>query len=105
MTDYVLVYEGGSMPEGEEAQKQVMAAWDAWFASVGDALKDGGNPFTGQSRTIATDGAVSDGGGGSASGYTILKADSLDDAVSLSKGCPVLAGGSSITIHETFAVM
>jgi hypothetical protein len=105
MNDYVLIYQGGAMPEGEEAQKAVMDAWDSWFATVGDALKDGGNPFTGASRSIGTDGSVSDGGGGSASGYTIVKADSLDDAVTLAKGCPVLQGGASITVHETFDVM
>jgi hypothetical protein len=105
VSDYVLIYHGGAMPEGEEAQKAVMDAWDAWFASIGGALKDGGNPFTGASKSIGADGAVSDGGGGDASGYTILSADSLDEAVNLAKGCPVLQGGASLTVHETFAVM
>jgi hypothetical protein len=105
MNDYVLIYQGGTMPEGEAAQEAVMDAWNDWFASVGDALKDGGNPFTGASKSIASDGAVSDGGGGEASGYTILKAGSLDEAANLAKGCPVLQGGASITVHETFNVM
>ena len=105
MSDYVLLYQGGSMPEGEEAQKAVMDAWDGWFSSIGGALKDGGNPFSGAAKSIASDGAVSDGGGGSASGYTILTADSLDEAVNLAKGCPVLQGGANITVYETFNVM
>lgn len=105
MTDYVLLYQGGSMPEGEEAQKQVMDAWNSWFETLGSAVKDGGNPFSGASKTIAADGAVTDGGGGSVSGYTIVSADSLDEAVALAKGCPVLHGGASIVVHETFAVM
>lgn len=104
MSDFVLLYEGGSMPEGEEAQKQAMAAWEAWFTSIGTALKDAGNPFTPASRTIASDGAVSD-GTGRASGYSIIQADSLDAAVTLSKGCPVTQGGASITVYETFPVM
>ena len=44
-------------------------------------------------------------GGASASGYSILTADSLDEAVGKAKGCPVLQGGASITVYETFAVM
>jgi hypothetical protein len=104
MADYVLLYQGGGMPEGEEAQKAAMQAWDAWFSSIGDAVKDGGNPFSGAAKSIAADGSVSE-GGGPASGYSILKADSLDDAVALSKGCPVLQGGASITVYETFDVM
>ena len=103
VTDYVLLYEGGSMPEGEEAQKQVMDAWGAWYGSIGAAVKDPGNPMT-AAKSITPDGAVSD-GGGSATGYTILTADSLDEALTLAKGCPVLQGGSSITIYETFDVM
>ena len=61
MSDFVLLYEGGSMPESEEAQKQVMAAWEAWFTSIGGTLKHPGNPFTPASKTISSDGAVSDG--------------------------------------------
>jgi len=105
MTDYVLLYQGGHMPEGEEAQKAVMDAWTSWFTSIGAAVKDGGNPFSGSAKSIAPDGAVTDGGGGSASGYTILKADSIDDAVALAKGCPVLQGGASITVYETLDMM
>ena len=105
MSDFVLLYQGGSMPETEEAQKQVMDAWTAWFTNLGSAVKDPGNPFSGAAKSIAGDGAVSDGGGGTASGYSILSADSLDDAVALSKDCPVLQGGAGITIYETLEVM
>jgi hypothetical protein len=105
MSDYVLLYQGGSMPETEEAQKQVMDAWTTWFTTLGSAVKDPGNPFSGAAKSIASDGAVSDGGGGTASGYSLLTADSLDDAVALAKDCPVLQGGAGITIYETFEVM
>jgi hypothetical protein len=104
VSDFLLVYHGGSMPESEAERAQVMDAWTSWFSQLGDAVKDPGNPFTGQTRTIAADGAVSD-GSGDASGYSILKADSLDDATALAKDCPVLHGGASISIHETFEVM
>jgi hypothetical protein len=104
MSDYVLIYQGGSMPETPEAQKQVMDAWTAWFTALGSAVKDPGNPFTGQSKAIASDGAVSE-GGLSASGYTIVTANSLDEAATLAKDCPVLQGGAMITVHETFEVM
>ena len=43
--------------------------------------------------------------GGSASGYSVLQADSLDAAVAMSKGCPVLQGGATITVYETLDVM
>ena len=104
-TDYVLLYSGGRMPESEEEQAVVMKAWDTWMHDLGSALKDGGNPFTpGASKTISAGGAVSD-GGGTATGYSIITADSLDDATEKAKGCPVLEGGATVTVYETFQVM
>lgn len=103
MAKYVLVYHGGSMPESPEDGAKVMAAWDAWFHDIGDALVDGGNPASATKR-IATDGSVSDDPVGP-SGYSIIKADSLDAAVGIAKGCPVLHGGASIQVVETFDAM
>ena len=39
------------------------------------------------------------------SGYSIVQADSLDAAVALAKGCPVLAGGATVLVSETFPAM
>jgi hypothetical protein len=39
------------------------------------------------------------------SGYSIIKADSLDTAVQAAKGCPVLAGGATVVVSETFPAM
>ena len=106
MANYVLLYSGGSMPESQEEQQAVMQAWGTWFGSLGSNLVDGGNPTTGQAKTIASDGSVSDGAGGmAASGYSVIKADSLDEATEMAKGCPVLQGGAKIVVLETFNVM
>jgi hypothetical protein len=106
VAEYVLLYSGGKMPESEEEQATVMKAWNDWFAEIGGALKDGGNPFTPSARTISSDGSVKEGPVGTmATGYSILTAGSLDEAVTLAKGCPVLGGGASISVYETFEVM
>jgi hypothetical protein len=105
MAKYLLLYSGGSMPETEAEQAAVMKAWDGWFHQIGSALADGGNPFSGSAKGIASDGAVSDSVVAPATGYSILEADSLDAAVTLAKGCPVLQGGAGISVYETFEVM
>jgi hypothetical protein len=105
VTDYLLLYSGGNMPETEEEQTKVMQAWNDWFGRLGGALKDGGNPFTPAAKTIASDGSVSDGAGAAASGYSVIQAGSLDEAAALAKDCPVTMGGASITVYETFEVM
>lgn len=104
MTDYLLLYSGGHMPEGEEEQSMVMKAWMDWMGQLGSALKDGGNPFTPAAKSITPEGSVSD-MHPAASGYSIIQADSLDAAAELAKGCPVLQGGAQISVYETFAVM
>ena len=40
-----------------------------------------------------------------ATGYSILKADSLNAAVDLAKGCPVLQSGGKITVYEITPAM
>ncbi len=105
MANYLLVYHGGGMPEGETEQQQVMAAWGSWFGDLGAAVVDGGNPV-GATSTIASDGSTSDGGGANpAAGYSVIQADSLAAATELAKGCPVLTSGGSVEVAETFNAM
>ena len=103
MANFLLTYHGGGMPETKEEQDQVMKAWDTWFSQLGGSLVDGGNPIS-QSKAISPDGSVMD-ATSAPTGYTILKADSLDAAVALAKGCPVLGGGANVLVSETFPVM
>jgi len=106
MANFVLLYSGGGMPATQAEQAEVMKAWGAWYGSLGSAVVDGGNPFTPQAKSVASDGTVSDGPVGTmATGYTILKADSFEAAVEMAKRCPVLQGGSKITVYETLPVM
>lgn len=106
MADFVLLYTGGSAPETEEERTRVMQSWTDWYAELGAAVKDGGNPFTPAAKTIARDGSVSDGASGSLhSGYTIVEADSLDAATALAKGSPIFQGGGSVTVYETVDAM
>jgi hypothetical protein len=100
MAKYVLIYQGGTAPEGEAAQKAVMDQWMAWFGSLGAAVVDGGAPF-GPAKTVASDGAVSDGTAAALTGYSIVDASSLDDAVAKAKGCPVLASGGIVEVYGT----
>jgi hypothetical protein len=103
MAKYLLVYHGGSMPESPEDTARVMKAWTDWFGVLGPAVADGGNP-AGATKRITPGGAVSDDPSGP-SGYSILEAGSLDEAVRLAKGCPVLVGGGSIQVAEIIDVM
>jgi hypothetical protein len=99
MAKFVYLYTGGSMAETPEEQQQVMAAWGAWFGELGETLIDGGNPF-GASASVQSDGAVAPGAASGIGGYTLITADSLDDATAKAKGCPVLTSGGAVEIYE-----
>ena len=106
MANFVLLYTGGNGPQSEAEVAASIKAWMDWFGSLGSAVVDGGNPFTPIAKSIASNGTVSDGPVGTlATGYSIVKADSLDAAVQMAKGCPQLQSGGQISVYETFPVM
>ena len=102
MGKFVLVYTGGGMPESEEEQAKVMGAWGAWYEGMGAAIVDGGNPF-GPSKNVTKNG-VSDGSvsAPAVTGYTIIAADSLDEAAAKVGNHPHLNYGGQVSVHETF---
>ncbi len=102
MANYLFAYHGGQMPESEEEGAKVMAAWQAWFGTLGAAVVDGGAPL-GISKTVST-GSVGDGGGSNpCSGYSVVTADSIDAAVEMAKGCPILEHGT-VEVAECMAM-
>lgn len=100
MSMYLLLYSGGVMPATEEENEVMVEAWTAWLAGLGDDLIDG-NPFTENARTVSADGPVSDGPlGPMPSGYSMVKATSIDEAVEIARECPAKLSGASISIFE-----
>jgi hypothetical protein len=101
MAKFVLAYHGGGMPETEAEQAEVMAAWGTWFGGLGESVLDRGSPIV-VAKTVSSDGSTRDGGGANPlSGYSLVEADSLESAVEIAKGCPVLATGGSIEVCQT----
>ena len=100
MTQFVFTYhDGAGMPETEEAVAAEMAAWEAWFGTLGDAVVDGGNPFGGTTG-VASDGSVSEGGSSGLGGYSIVDAAVADAAVAMAKGCPILSDSGTVELAE-----
>jgi hypothetical protein len=108
MANFLLVYTGGvreTQPSPEEGAA-IIKDWTDWFSALGENLVDGGNPTAPGAKNVASDGSVSDGAvGEAATGYSIIKADSMEAATAAAKGCPHLKAGGQITVYETFAIM
>lgn len=92
MGKYVLVYRGGEMAAPEE-QEAVMAAWGAWFGSLGSAVIDGGAPF-GASAAVEGDVVAQ------LTGYSILEAADLAAATAMAAGCPIRTSGGCVEVYE-----
>jgi hypothetical protein len=106
MAKFVLLYTGGGAPESDEEGAAVIKAWTDWFTGLGESVVDPGDPFSPMVKTIASSGSVSEGPPGVlATGYSIINAGSLDEAVQKAKGCPHLMSGGQVTVYETYAVM
>ena len=104
MAKYLLVYHGGgAMADTPEAQAAAMESWMTWFGGLGAAVADGGNPV-GRAVTVNAGGSVEGGGTNPATGYSVLSADSMDAALVMAKGCPIIASGGSVEVCETFDV-
>lgn len=101
MTKFIYAYHGGKAPSSPEEGEKVMKLWTAWFADMGDAVVDGGNPL-GMSKTVSGAGVADDGGANPIAGYTLVNAADMDAAVSMAKGCPMIADGGSVEVAECF---
>ena len=93
MSNYIFAYHGGKKPESPEAGAELMAKWQAWIGGLGDAMVNPGTPL-GMSKTVSSNGVSDDGGSNPLSGFSIVKADSMDAALEMAKGCPHLDHGT-----------
>jgi hypothetical protein len=94
MSDFIFAYHGGKkMPESPEEGAKLRAKWKAWVGGLGDAMVNPGTPL-GKSKTVSSGGVSNDGGANPLMGFSIVKADSMDAALEIAKGCPHLDIGT-----------
>ena len=98
MAKFMFAYHGGGgMAESPAEQAKAMAAWGAWYGTLGDAVADGGAPFAG-SMSVSPKGRSTAASG--LTGFSIVTATSLDAAAAMTTGCPVLANGGTVEVYE-----
>ena len=85
MKKFVVLHYGFETPT-----KEIEEAWGKWFASIADRMVDSGSPFK-EGREISSTGSKDlPLGMDSITGYTIISAKNLDDAVEIVKDCPMI---------------
>ena len=104
MANYVFAYSGGKGVAADEAERNAQyTKWGEWFGELGSAVVEGGAAM-GTAKTVGPGGSVGDGGSRGLTGYSIVSADSLESAVELAKGCPVLEIGGAVDVYEAIAM-
>jgi hypothetical protein len=84
MKDYLILHYGFEKPTPEE-----MGAWQKWFESIADkqvdrgGLRGGGEISHSGIRDLPF-------GKDSVTGYTIIRAKSLDEAAQIAQDCPIV---------------
>lgn len=99
MARYILTYLGGDHPSDPEEGKQHFAKYKEWLSSLGDSAVSPMNPIK-NTKTVNSDGTVTDGSTTSMSGYTIIEADSIEAVQEVAKMCPFLDIGGSLEVSE-----
>lgn len=99
MKQYVLVYLGGSQPSNPEEARKHFAKYMEWLSSLGDSVVIPTIPLK-DTTTVSPDGTLREGGSSAMSGFTILKADSMEAALSIAQACPFLEIGGSLEVSE-----
>ncbi len=96
MKKFVFLHYGFETPTQE-----IMDAWGKWFASIGDKMVDPGSPL-GSGREISRTGTKDlPMGMESLTGYTVINADSIDEAEKIAKGCPMI---TSVRVYEAMSM-
>jgi hypothetical protein len=96
MGKYVYLYYDSS--DGAESGDN--EAWGKWFEKLGDKIVDAGNPFNPAGQAVHQGGVmpVKD---NPATGYSIVNAESMEEATELAKDCPLLAAkDSAVCVYE-----
>jgi len=100
--------EGAPKPT-EEQMQAVIKQWQSWITGIVTKGKySGTNRLLTDGKTVMPNKVVTDGPYVEAKemigGYLIVKADSIDEAVELAKGCPGLMMGGNVEVRSVMPI-
>ena len=113
MKDFLLVFRNDSTEVSRPSPEQMQASMKLWMDWLGgiaaqNKLTDKGNRLDFSGKVVKPNNIIADGPyteiKESIGGYSIIKADDLDEAAELAKGCPILTMGGNVEVRE-IAVM
>lgn len=99
MPQYIFVYLGGQPPSNPEEGQKHFTKYQQWLASLGEAVISPAIPFK-DTHTVHTDGTIEPGTTSAMSGLSIIRADSMDEALKMGQSCPFLEINGTLEVSE-----
>ena len=99
MKQFVFVYLGGNPPSNPEEASKHFEKYMGWLSSLGDSVVTPTIPLK-DTTTVSPDGTIREGGSSAMSGFSIIKADSMEAALSIAQDCPFLEIDGSLEVSE-----
>ena len=109
MKDFLFVFRNdykAMPPSTPEETKAVTKQWMDWIGSIAaqNKLTDRGSSLTSKGKVVKANNVITDGPYTEIKeligGFSIVKAESLEAAVELTKGCPIFADGGNVEVRE-----
>lgn len=110
MKDFLFLFrntaDAAAVNQSPEEMQSITQKWMDWIARIAaqNKLTDRGNRLAHEGKVIRPNNIVTDGPYTEIKeligGYTIVKAESLEEATELAKGCPGLLFGGSVEVRE-----
>jgi|SRR5450432_1490168 len=113
MKDFLFVYRTDYSKSTNPSPEEMQASTKRWMDWIGgiaaqNKLADPGNRLFPTGKTLKPGNIIADGPytelKESIAGYSIVKADSLEEATEMAKGCPGLKVGGNVEIREISAM-
>ena len=106
MSEFVFLYRGGERAPSPEQYQQQMQKWLVWMKDLREKgfIQDPGHPLERSGKLVRGKAkAVTDGMFTEAKdvvgGYTLVTARDLDQAVEISRGCPIFEFDGAVEIR------
>jgi hypothetical protein len=108
MANFLFVYRGGNDAHAKMTPEEIQQNMQKWGTWIREALQQGwmvdpGDALTPEGRIVNSKKVVTDGpfveSKECIGGYSIVKADSIDAAAELAKGCPALLTGGRVEVR------
>ena len=109
MKEFLLIFRNDlkAVPKSSPEEMQANTKkWMDWINGIAaqNKLVNRGNRLESNGKVVRADNIISDGPYAeikeSIGGYSIIRSASIDEAVEIAKGCPVLGNGGNVEIRE-----